>query len=285
MKIQQRDFDLGQIAGSGQCFRMDPLNEDGSAYGITAFQKRLEIAKQGEEFILSCSEEEFGSIWSAYFDLETDYGAMKAKVDPADRFMQESMAAGGGIRILRQELWEVMISFIISQNNNIVRIKKSIEALCERYGERIEAPEACSFTREQGLSVFAFPSSGVLAALEPSDLEGCGLGYRDRYLICAARAVEEGTLDLRELGKMEYEQAREALMGVCGIGVKVAECICLFGLHHIEAFPIDTHVRRLLEEHYPDGFPFERYQGFAGVLQQYGFYAQLRKAKERKGRK
>ena len=284
MKIRQRDFDLCQIAESGQCFRMNPLNEDGTAYGITAMGRRLEILQEGEEFTLSCGEEEFEAVWREYFDFDTDYGAMKAKVDPTDQFMQESMAAGGGIRILRQDLWEVMVSFVISQNNNIVRIKRSIEALCERYGERIETPESCALTEEQGLLTFSFPSPHVLAALKPQDLQGCGLGYRDRYVICAAQAVKEGALDLEALKRMEYGQAREALMGICGIGIKVAECICLFGLHHIEAFPIDTHVNRLLQDHYPDGFPFERYQGFAGVLQQYGFYTQLHKAKK-KGRK
>lgn len=273
--IEQKDLDLEQIADSGQCFRMNRLAQ--GVYGVTAFQTHLEITQQGESFALSCEEEEFERLWRGYFDLDTDYGAMKAAVDPMDSFMQNSIKKGGGIRILRQELWEMIISFIISQNNNITRIKKNIETLCSKFGEPIEVPKPCVKTLEM-LSqnrVYSFPTPERLAGLTLTDLSGCGLGYRDKYILCAAAAVKDKSLDLAALPAMEYEDAKRALLSVCGIGIKVAECICLFGLHHIEAFPIDTHVKHILEEHYPNGFPFERYEGFAGVLQQYGFYARL----------
>lgn len=275
MRIHQKDFDLEQIADSGQCFRMNRLAR--GVYGITAFHTHLEIAQEGEWFELSCQEEEFNRLWRGYFDLETDYGAIKAAVDPMDGFMQDSIKKGGGIRILRQELWEMIISFIISQNNNITRIKKNIETLCCRFGEPIAVSEGCVKTLEtigQG-GVYSFPTPDRLSELSLSDLSDCGLGYRDKYILCAAAAVKDKSLDLGALPAMEYEEAKKALLSVCGIGIKVAECICLFGLHHIEAFPIDTHVKHILQEHYPDGFPFERYEGFVGVLQQYGFYARL----------
>lgn len=281
MTIYQKDLDLEQIADSGQCFRMNRLAQ--GVYGITAFRTYLEITQEGERFNLSCKEDEFQRLWKAYFDLETDYGAMKAAVDPMDSFMQNSIKTGGGIRILRQELWEMIISFIISQNNNITRIKKNIETLCSKFGDSIEVPAGCIKTLETlgHARVYSFPTPERLAELTLSDLSGCGFGYRDKYILCAAAAVRDKSLDLGALPAMEYEEAKKALLSVCGIGIKVAECICLFGLHHIEAFPIDTHVKHILEEHYPNGFPFDRYQGFAGVLQQYGFYARLLETRQK----
>lgn len=129
-----KDFDIAQIADSGQCFRLNK-REDGS-YSLIARERYLEIVQQEEEITFFCEENEFREIWDSYFDLTTDYGAFKAQIESKDLYMQNACAYGRGIRILRQELWEMVITFIISQQNNIPRIKKCVESLCRAYGEK-----------------------------------------------------------------------------------------------------------------------------------------------------
>ena len=202
-----------------------------------------------------------------YFDLDADYGRYKGAVAARDKYLQAAVAAGSGLRILRQELWEVIVCFIISQQNNIARITKCVENLCSLFGE------TCYNGSEQVYN--AFPTAARLAACTADDLAPIRLGYRAKYILAAARQVASGEVDLDAVQRMDYAQAKAALMRLTGVGVKVAECICLFALHHIDAFPIDTHIRQMLDEHYPKGFPLRRYRGFAGVMQQYAFYYEL----------
>lgn len=259
------DFDLGQIARSGQCFRFRPRG--GARYALVAFGRYIELEQQGDTVRFGCGADEFEQIWRPYFDLDTDYGAFKRAVSPRDKYMQAAIRAGGGVRILRQELFETILCFIISQQNNIARIQQCVEKIALLFGE------ACY--NESGETYFAFPTASRLAALSAEDLAPCRLGYRARYIVSAARQIASGEVDLAAVRQMDYESARTELMRLTGVGVKVAECICLFSLHHIDAFPIDTHIRQMLDRHYPKGFPLKRYQGFAGVLQQYGFYYEL----------
>ena len=270
-----KDFDIRQIAESGQCFRLRPVPGSETAsepnandtYSLTAWGEYLEISQEGTEVSFSCTEEEFESRWKSYFDLETDYGGFKQAIDPEDFYLQEAARIGGGIRILRQELWETIVTFIISQQNNIPRIRKCVDALCREFGEERE-----SFRKE---AYRVFPAPEALAGTSEERLRELGLGYRAPYLVKTARMVCEGAVDLEALPGLGCEKAREELLKLCGVGVKVADCICLFALHHIEAFPVDTHIKAMLKR-YPEGFPFERYQGFAGVLQQYAFYKETR---------
>lgn len=257
-----KDFDIAQIADSGQCFRLN-RREDGS-YSLIARGRYLEILQQEETITFSCDEDEFHDIWETYFDLMTDYGAFKARIESKDQYMQQACAYGKGIRILRQELWEMVITFIISQQNNIPRIKKCVESLCRAFGEK-----RTNFRNE---TYYTFPSPEALAGLVEEDLSSCSLGYRNKYIRKTADMVISGGYDLYRLYDLKYEDARRELLKLCGVGIKVAECICLFALHHIDAFPIDTHIQKVLDRHYPEGFPFEKYQGFAGILQQYAFY-------------
>ncbi|MDY6356959.1 MAG: DNA glycosylase [Catonella sp.] len=267
------DMDLKQIADSGQVFRMVPANDSetamfkneehfhGNAPCYKAFTGvySVVITQNGSDFAFNCDEDEFDRVWYKYFDLDTDYGEIKAKCDRADAYLSESIKKGFGIRILNQDLWEVIISFIISQNNNIKRIRGSIERLCEMTGNG------------------AFPDPEFLSEIPVNVLHSLGLGYRDEYVHKMAVAVMEGTFEPGRLRGMSYEEARAELMKQYGIGKKVADCICIFGLHKLEAFPIDTHVKQILAEHYPDGFPFDKYEGCAGVMQQYMFYNELNK--------
>ena len=259
------DFDLDQIARSGQCFRFRPLGE--RHYALVAGGRYLEVSQQGQTVRFDCPEDEFEAVWRPYFDLDADYGRYKSAVAKRDKYLQSAVAAAGGLRILRQELWETIVCFIISQQNNIARITKCVENLCLLFGE------TCYNKSKQVYN--AFPTAERLAACTADELAPIRLGYRAKYILAAARQVASGEVDLDAVRRMDYAHAKAELMRLTGVGVKVAECICLFALHHIDAFPIDTHIRQMLDAHYPKGFPLRRYKGFAGVMQQYAFYYEL----------
>lgn len=259
------NFSLAQICRSGQCFRM--REDSGQRYRILAGSRYLEAWQQGETCFFGCGEEEFEEFWSDYFDLGRDYGRYIAQINPNDRYLMRAAELGGGIRILHQDLWEMIVSFLISQQNNIVRIRRCIENICEQYGELCVTP--------QGKSYYAFPGPEALAGLEEDALMACNLGYRSKYVVRAARSAVSGELDLCRLSVLPYRKAREELLQVFGIGEKVADCICLFALHHLQAFPVDTHINQALQAHYKRGFPNRRYRGFQGVMQQYIFYYEL----------
>ena len=259
------DFDLDQIARSGQCFRFRPLGE--RHYALVAGGRYLEVSQQEQTVRFDCPEDEFEAVWRPYFDLDADYGRYKNAVAKRDKYLQSAIAAAGGLRILRQELWETIVCFIISQQNNIARITKCVENLCLLFGE------TCYNKSKQVYN--AFPSAERLAACTADELAPIRLGYRAKYIVAAARQVASCEVDLDAVRRMDYAHAKAELMRLTGVGVKVAECICLFALHHIDAFPIDTHIRQMLDAHYPKGFPLRRYRGFAGVMQQYTFYYEL----------
>lgn len=260
------DMNLKQIAASGQCFRMDEREE--GLFSLIAGERYLEIqCLEKGKFIFFCKNQEFFEFWYNYFDLSRDYGKLKEKIDPEDTYLKKAAEFGWGIRILRQDLWEMTATFILSQQNNIPRIRRCVRLLCEKYGEK-----RINFRGEE---YFSFPSPEALAGADLEGLKACNLGYRARYIQETAAAVTEGKVSLEVLKNMDYEEAKKELMKLCGIGKKVADCICLFALHHVEAFPVDTHVSQLLAAHYPNGFPFWRYPGFAGILQQYMFYYEV----------
>lgn len=283
------NFSLSQICQSGQCFRMS-RSENGE-FIILAGDKHLRARQQGNECSFDCSEDEFENFWKPYFDLEQDYGSYLEKVDSGDAYLCAAAKYGSGIRILRQDLWEMIVSFLISQQNNIVRIRRCIQNICEAYGEKKRSGS--------GEVYYAFPKPEALAGLDEDALKACNLGYRSKYVVRAARSVVSGSdgsgkgggscnavdlggnvascagIDLEAIRRMPYPEAREKLLTLYGVGKKVADCICLFALHHLEAFPVDTHINQALEKHYQQGFPENRYQGMQGVMQQYIFYYEL----------
>ena len=272
------DFDLAKIADSGQCFRWERAAQP-ACYRIIAGADCIYVTDLGEgRFRFEWSElserdgcvpksEWNGSIpkhWFDYFDFDTDYRSIRAKIDPAeDPYLWRASEAGRGIRILRQDPWEMLISFIISQNKNIPGIRRCIEALARLCGERR--------TDCRGEEYYAFPTPEAVAALSEEELAGCKLGYRGKYVLAAARAVLDASIDLDSLLETSEQETIEALTGIYGVGVKVANCVSLFGLHHIDAFPVDVWIRRILEAEYPCGFPFERYHPYCGIYQQYLF--------------
>lgn len=273
--IESRCFDIRQIALSGQCFRMEQLSlsdsENEIRYSVVSQNRYLELLQETAHSGLSrvsffCPEKDC-AFWSFYFDLDTDYESYLSSISPDDSYLMAAGQAGRGIRILRQDLWEMIVSFLISQQNNIPRIRRCIQYICERYGEKMIS--------SQGKMYYAFPQAWELSLLEEDELKKCNLGYRSKYVVRSARSVVQGEVKLDEIEKKPYKRAKEELMKLFGVGEKVADCICLFALHHLQAFPKDTHILQVLKEHYKRGFPNRRYRGFQGVMQQYIFYYEL----------
>ena len=261
MIIQNPDFNIRKIAESGQCFRLKPVPSGG--YVLVARGRVLHLTDTPEGAALDCSQAEFDAVWRDYFDLATDYAEIRAQADPGDAFLKRACDYGTGIRMLRQDPWEMLVSFIISQRKNIPAIQYCIEALCSRYGAPIESA---------GERFFAFPSAQTLAALDESHFLACSLGYRAKYVLAAARMVAAGTLDLSAIASCSDEALYAALLAVPGVGEKVANCVMLFGYHRLARFPRDVWINRIEEREYGGVFPTERYHDTAGALQQYIFY-------------
>lgn len=265
--ISSSCFNLDNTFNNGQCFRWERLDEN--SYGGVACGRFLKIIQEENGvWLLNTSQEDYKNIWENYFDLGTDYEAVERSLR-TDSIMERAVNAGHGMRILRQELWEVLISFIISQNNNISRIKKIIGNICRQWGESI-------------IDGYAFPTPQALAAADADAFVGCGAGYRADYILQCARSVAEGRLELEALKNMDYSDARELLLRQKGIGPKVADCILLFGLHHLQAFPVDTWIKKAMRSLYmtPEArsqeiirYASERFGDYAGMAQQYMFYA------------
>ena len=280
-----KNFNIHQIADSGQCFRMVPCdpNRSQTAYQVISGRHFLIIEQHGDEVTFHCPNDEF-AFWEHYFDLETDYDAYIRAIDPMDDYLSKAAAFGNGIRILNQDLWEMIITFIISQQKTIPAIRALVETLSEKYGTRYKIlPTVSGY-------YYAFPSPEELNRASLDDLLALKLGYRAKYIKRTCEDVCSGKLDLDRLMKLNYADSMEVLLSCYGIGVKVANCICLFGLHHIGAFPVDTWIKKiLLREYAPKSHctghvpetrlcealiaeNFSKYPGFAGVLQQYIFF-------------
>ena len=252
------DLDLRQTLDCGQSFRWTE-NADGSFDGI-AFGKKVRVRLDGERlYIENSNKADFESIWKDYFDLELDYGKIREEISEIHPVLKEAAKYAPGIRILRQEPYEALCTFIISQNNNIKRIKGIVERLCENFGTRLDDGE------------FAFPTAETLAKLSPDDLAPLRAGFRNRYIVDAAQKVANGEVNLDSCFTLDYEDARAELMKITGVGKKVADCTLLFGMHRIEAFPIDVWMKRAMEKLFPNmnGDDFGQY---AGIAQQYIFH-------------
>ena len=263
------NFDLRAIAQSGQCFRMGEVAEH--HFELMAGDALLSVRELGDSrYRFDCSAEAYERVWKPYFDLDADYAAYIQSIPPEDAFLSDAAAFGGGLRILRQDPWEMLITFIISQRKNIPAIRGAVEALCQRYGRPVE---------REGVRRFAFPTPEALALHSAQAFRQCALGYRCAYVQAAARMVAEGALDVYHLHALPDQELLEALMTVPGVGPKVANCVMLFGYHRIAAFPRDVWINRMIDQEYGGHFPLERYEGYAGVIQQYIFYyARMRAA-------
>ncbi|MFV0497105.1 MAG: DNA-3-methyladenine glycosylase family protein [Candidatus Fimivivens sp.] len=258
------EFNLEQTLNCGQSFRWQ-RKTDGSFIGV-ANAYPAHIHQQGDTVsIVSIADETF---WRHYFDIETDYCALKRLFFETEQLVTPCKYAGG-IRILRQDGWETLASFIISQNNNIKRISGIIARLCENFGAPV------------GEGLYAFPTAEKLAACTVEDLAPLRSGFRARYIIDAAQRVCDGTVQLDALGTLPLDEARMMLMQIVGVGRKVADCALLFGFYRLECFPVDVWIDRALKELFADGFP-ETLTPYAGIAQQMLFHYMRMRPKQEK---
>lgn len=221
------DFDLQKIAASGQAFR---IAQTPQGWRFLAGDKLLYLQPgSGDTYTASCTPEEWQGFWHRYFDLNRNYAAIRAAVPKQDAYLCAAARAGAGIRILRQDAWEMLVTFIISQRKNIPAIQACVETLCTRYGAPLLQPG--------GNVLYAFPTAQALAAAGEQALRDCALGYRAPYVLAAAQAVAAGTLDLAALETLPDARLLEALMQQHGVGIKVANCVALFAYGRMECAP------------------------------------------------
>ena len=250
-------FDLGLTLDCGQAFRWVQTGDD-EWHGV-AFSKPLTLKKTERviEFI-GTSREDFENIWIPYFDLERDYAAL-CRMFLADRYLAEAVDTCYGIRLLRQDPWEAICSFIISQNNNIPRIKGIIDRLCRLLGENLGGDD------------YSFPSAQKIAEAGVEALAPIRAGFRAKYIIDAAQKVANGEIDIEKIYSLSLDEGRDELIKIKGVGEKVAQCSLLYGFGKVDAFPVDVWVKRIMSELYPDGLP-ECTNGVRGIAQQYLFH-------------
>lgn len=249
-------LDLDLTLDCGQAFRWEK-QADSSWSGVVK-GVFLNISKMRDTIILkNTSKDDFENIWIDYFDFNKDY------VEICDTLKQDTLLAPTvdayyGIRILNQDSWEALCSFVISQQNNIKRIKGIISRLCRIYGEEVRS------------GFYSFPSAKRLSNLTVEDFENLGTGYRAKYLERLAKDVASGVIDLEKIKTLSLDDARKELLNIYGVGIKVANCALLFGFGFYDAFPVDVWMKRVME-YYPDGLP-QCFDGIGGIAQQYLFH-------------
>jgi len=317
-----RHFGLAQTLDCGQAFRWSPVEAGrlkseprahetgaGKFHGI-AHGRYLEIEfSDGNLILKNTTMQEFNDIWKSYFDLERSYGELRKFLqqhDTGNDAMKKALAFSPGLRLMRQDTWEILVSFILSQNSNIPRIKKMIELLCENFGQpigntpsptvhvssthpagsvlcdqsrkairstpvaRYETPDI-GFEKLPIQTGYAFPTPQALASLTEHDLAVIRSGYRAAYIIDAARRVADGEFDPQHLSTRPTDEVRTALLQIHGVGPKVADCVLLFGFGRTECFPLDVWMKRAMAAFYPTGFPTEL-ESHAGIAQQFLFH-------------
>lgn len=274
----QESFNLKHIFECGQCFRWN-MEDDGSWLGIIK-DAVIRVKQNNDEFIFTGSvnsSKDFKEIIQEYFDLDTNYNDYKEKLSKIDEYLAESIRFGEGIRILKQDLWETIISFIISANNNIPRIKKIIDAISRNYGKKVIFEDK---------EYFLFPTPKELSKASVEDLRKLGLGFRDKRIFETTKIINENPSLLTEIENMNStESMREELLKLDGVGPKVADCILLFALKRLDVFPIDVWVRRVMNDLYIHNeneekvnkkellnLAEEKFKGLSGIAQQYLFY-------------
>lgn len=287
------DFDLDKITNSGQAFRIKVFddgryrfvtenhilyikknnNAAGKHYDIEMFsaESRVDNEKNAGTIADSAtfsatavsSLEEWNTVWVPYFDLDRSYSSIRSLVPANDKYLKLTSDYGIGLRILKQNPWEMLITFIISQRKNIPAIKESVEKICRTYGQTISTP-----FEEFSL----FPSADEMSAATLEELRKCSLGYRDTYILDAVDRVTSGKLALESLGTEDYDTIFNSLLEVRGVGAKVSNCICLFAYAQFSAAPVDTWIAKVIDKYYNGINPFPSYGDVAGIMQQYIFY-------------
>lgn len=270
-------FDVGQILESGQVFRFERINDH--TYILIAKGKCIKLVQHpgnNELMIYHTSVGEFDEVWKNYFDLHTDYKHISETLGNKDEYMEAAVKFGQGVRILKQDPWEMLISFIISQNKAIPQIKQCIASITERYGDEI------GYNQDTEKTYYTFPTPEQLVKVSEQELRDCKVGFRAPYIVDACQKVVSGEVDLNELFHLPSQEAKEKLMQIKGVGPKVSDCILLFGYSKMDLFPTDVWIKRVIEGMYFDGkeislkaiqtFAREYFGDLAGYAQQYLFF-------------
>lgn len=269
------DFDLSKIAYSGQCFRVANVSDNmfrfikgdnvlyikPAGYGVRICPSTGNVLIKN--FDISCSIDEWDDVWFNYFDFFTNYSEIRKSIPESDAYLTNAAELGKGIRILKQDKFETLISFIISQRKSIPAIKKSVEMLSQKYGKK----------SSDDSSLYLFPTAEQLLAATDEELKECGLGYRIPYIKRASEMVAHKEINLDELNILSDEELVETLKSFHGVGDKVANCVALFSYHRIGLAPVDTWIKKIIENEYHGISPFGNYGANAGIMQQYMFYA------------
>lgn len=262
-------FEPRHIFDNGQSFRFFPCGAD--AYEGVAFGRYLRVEKTpGGALLYPCGGQDFETVWRRYFDLDRDYSSLFSSC--ADAALERGREYGCGLRLLRQEPFEMLISFIISANNNVKRIRGIVARVCELCGQPFMFEDRVFYT---------FPAPEALAGVSDEALADCGCGYRAPYVRKSAQAVADG-FSLEGVSALPYGEAKRALQTLPGVGPKVADCVLLFSLGFYDAFPADVWIKRALREHYGyagseaqiHDFARRQFGRYAGIAQQYLFFRQ-----------
>lgn len=263
-----RDFLLSQTLECGQCFHFVKAGEE--EYYISAMGKCLHIKQTGDALIFyNTTEEEYGSVWEDYFDLARDYGAIKEALLEKDDALRPAIEAMWGVRILNQDFFETLISFIISQNQQIPRIKQIVAGISCNYGDALDN------------EMYSFPDAGRILAAGVDGIRGCKAGFRSPYIIDACEKYIAGTVDRKKLMEADYAGCVESLKQIKGVGDKVANCVALFSLGKRNAFPVDVWIKRIMESIYfgeetpipaIQALAADKFGEYGGYAQQYLFY-------------
>lgn len=266
------DFNIKHIFECGQCFRWK--KEENESYTGVAKGKILNVEEKGDKIYLNNTNlEDFNNIWHDYFDLGTNYTEIKNKLKEMDEYLDKATDFGWGIRILKQDQWEMLISFIISSNNRIPMIQKAIDNLSKKFGKFIG--------EYNGKEYYAFPTPQELSRASKEEIRACQTGFRDKYIKSTADAVANNNDNVYGYSMLDTEQCRKELLKFNGVGPKVCDCISLFGMQKYDTFPVDVWVKRVMQEFYVDEdmslpkireYALDKFGELAGFAQQYLFY-------------
>lgn len=264
MKIRiDDDFDLQKIVDSGQCFRPKEISD--GVFRFIAGEKILHVKKISDDiFDFDCDADDLAA-WKNYFDFDTDYKKIRRDVEnfaagkPYEKFLRDATNFGAGIRILRQEPFEMLISFIISQRKNIPAIRSSVERICQRFGRRVE-------------DVHLFPTFDEISGATVDDLTGLGLAYRKDYILDALKKISAGTVNFDALKNFSDDELVDNLKTIRGVGDKIANCVALFAYHRVDRAPVDVWIQRAIDNDFAGENIFATFGKNAGILQQYIFH-------------
>ena len=269
-------FDVTKTFDCGQCFRFDLVQDSRheQEFSGVAYGRMISVAQDGDTvYIYNSDESDFYNIWQSYLGLDVDYERICEDIMSRsdNKALREAVRVGQGIRILRQQYWETVCSFIISQNNNIPRIKKIIAALSEKYGERIDARGMENHGAPDGVA-YAFPTAESVRDAGVDNIFALKTGFRAKYIVDAAQKCTDGTVELDKICTLPTAEAAEVLKLIKGVGDKVAACSLLFGFDKLDAFPVDVWIKKVIARYFGEDFTSASLGPYAGVAQQYLFY-------------